>query len=83
MSGRVWQRGMAAAVVSVAVVGFSRGVPAADEGMWTFDNPPLEQLKERVQLQPTTGMAGSSCACRRSVQRRRLGLLRQPRTAWC
>jgi len=25
----------------------------ADEGMWTFDNPPLKQLKERYGFQPT------------------------------
>jgi hypothetical protein len=26
---------------------------AADEGMWTFDNPPLKQLKERYSFTPT------------------------------
>ncbi|MBN1273568.1 MAG: S46 family peptidase [Candidatus Aminicenantes bacterium] len=26
---------------------------AADEGMWTFDNPPLKQLKERYGFTPT------------------------------
>src|SRR5215470_4507552 len=25
----------------------------ADEGMWTFDNPPLKQLKERYNFTPT------------------------------
>ena len=25
-----------------------------DEGMWTFDNPPLQQLKERYSFTPTT-----------------------------
>ncbi|MFL6230707.1 MAG: S46 family peptidase [Pyrinomonadaceae bacterium] len=25
----------------------------ADEGMWTFDNPPLKQWKERYQFEPT------------------------------
>src|SRR4029453_9572764 len=30
------------------------GVPAkADEGMWTFDNPPLAQLKEKYGFTPT------------------------------
>jgi hypothetical protein len=24
-----------------------------DEGMWTFDNPPLERLKERYGFEPT------------------------------
>jgi hypothetical protein len=26
----------------------------ADEGMWTFDNPPLKQWKERYNFEPTT-----------------------------
>src|SRR5262249_6803204 len=26
---------------------------SADEGMWTFDNPPLKQLKERYGFTPT------------------------------
>src|SRR3954451_17430275 len=32
-------------------------VPAvfADEGMWTFDNPPLKQWKERYNFEPPTG----------------------------
>ncbi|MEO6725981.1 MAG: S46 family peptidase [Blastocatellia bacterium] len=32
-------------------------VPAryADEGMWTFDNPPLKQWKERYGFEPTQG----------------------------
>ena len=25
----------------------------ADEGMWTFDNPPLKQLKEKYNFTPT------------------------------
>src|SRR5579871_2619467 len=25
----------------------------ADEGMWTFDNPPLQQLKDRYGFTPT------------------------------
>jgi len=32
------------------------GVPSpllAEEGMWTFDNPPLKQLKERYKFEPT------------------------------
>ena len=27
---------------------------AADEGMWTFDNPPLQQLKDKYNFTPTT-----------------------------
>jgi hypothetical protein len=32
-------------------------VPAryADEGMWTFDNPPLKQWKERYGFEPSQG----------------------------
>src|SRR6266480_5304659 len=26
----------------------------ADEGMWTFDNPPLKQLKDKYNFTPTT-----------------------------
>jgi hypothetical protein len=32
----------------------------ADEGMWTFDNPPLKQWKERYQFTP------DPCGSRRS-----------------
>jgi hypothetical protein len=32
---------------------FSIPVSLADEGMWTFDNPPLKQLKERYGFEPT------------------------------
>jgi len=28
-------------------------ISLADEGMWTFDNPPLKQLKERYGFEPT------------------------------
>ena len=31
----------------------SISVSLADEGMWTFDNPPLKQLKERYGFEPT------------------------------
>jgi hypothetical protein len=34
-----------------ALLGIS--VSLADEGMWTFDNPPLKQLKERYGFEPT------------------------------
>src|SRR5437764_15218425 len=27
---------------------------AADQGMWTFDNPPLKQLKDKYNFTPTT-----------------------------
>ena len=32
---------------------FSISISLADEGMWTFDNPPLQQLKERYGFEPT------------------------------
>ena len=34
---------------------FVLGVPSAfaDEGMWTFDNPPLKQWKERYNFEPS------------------------------
>ncbi|HEV7698945.1 MAG TPA: S46 family peptidase [Pyrinomonadaceae bacterium] len=37
------------------VVSFLLSVPTAfaDEGMWTFDNPPLKQWKERYNFEPT------------------------------
>src|SRR6516165_1994250 len=45
------------AVVAIAIVMAASmiGIPraAADEGMWTFDNPPLKQLKERYGFTPT------------------------------
>lgn len=43
----------AAAILAVAAI-FS-GPPAtlADEGMWTFDNPPLRQWKERYGFEPS------------------------------
>ena len=34
----------------------SAGIPAvtsADEGMWTFDNPPVKQLKDKYNFTPT------------------------------
>ena len=41
------------AVLAAIVVALS-GAPRADEGMWTFDNPPLKQWKERYGFEPTT-----------------------------
>lgn len=32
---------------------FNASVALADEGMWTFDNPPLKQWKERYGFEPT------------------------------
>ncbi|MBO0798201.1 MAG: S46 family peptidase [Blastocatellia bacterium] len=38
-------------LLCLALAGESRS--SADEGMWTFDNPPLKQLKERYGFTPT------------------------------
>src|SRR5215813_7229595 len=35
------------------VVLFRNAVATADEGMWTFDNPPAKQLQERYNFRPT------------------------------
>ena len=44
-------RYLAALVAGSALLG---GVPSrADEGMWTFDNPPLKQLQEKYGFTPT------------------------------
>ena len=46
--GRVW----ILLTLSVWVL-LSISISLADEGMWTFDNPPLKQLKERYSFEPT------------------------------
>jgi hypothetical protein len=46
--GRIW---ILLALVLGALLAIS--VSLADEGMWTFDNPPLKQLQERYGFQPT------------------------------
>src|ERR1041384_3245068 len=38
-------------VALLAVTPFSSA--SADEGMWLFNNPPLKQLKEKYQFEPT------------------------------
>lgn len=39
---------------AVAILTLLLGVPVtADEGMWTLDNPPLQQLKEKYGFEPT------------------------------
>jgi hypothetical protein len=48
---------MKRAVVFLLSLSFLLSLPAAivraDEGMWTFDNPPLKQWKERYNFEPT------------------------------
>lgn len=36
----------------LAVLLLAAAAPSADEGMWTFDNPPLKQWKERYNFAP-------------------------------
>lgn len=40
--------------VFLFVVVFSSSPLSADEGMWLFNNPPLRQLKEKYQFEPTS-----------------------------
>src|SRR5206468_6338592 len=51
---------------------------AADEGMWTFDNPPVKQLKDKYNFHAGRAMAGSHPAFERSLQRWRIGFIRKP-----
>jgi len=45
---------LAAAIVSSCALYFTVSAPtAADEGMWTFDNPPVKQLQEHYGFTPT------------------------------
>ena len=50
-----WRRATACLLAVLAVGVFCLGAtwPMPDEGMWTFDNPPLRQLKERYDFTPT------------------------------
>ncbi len=40
-------------VVASALIAIGASFPSPDEGMWTFDNPPMKQLKERYGFTPT------------------------------
>ncbi len=40
-------------VLVLFVALLSMSAPRADEGMWTFDNPPLKVLKERYNFEPS------------------------------
>ena len=50
MSSRLMRRGVA--TLGLAALGFAPSL-RADEGMWTYDNPPLAQLKERYGFEPS------------------------------
>src|SRR5215210_6496943 len=41
------------ALIIIAIFLISTPVYLADEGMWTFDNPPLKRWKEKYNFEPT------------------------------
>src|SRR5437870_3686430 len=46
---------LSVAIVTLLVLVLAGARPSvADEGMWTFDNPPLKQLKDKYNFTPTT-----------------------------
>jgi Peptidase S46 len=49
---RWWKAAISVLFFTAAVVALRTGL-FADEGMWTFDNPPTTQLKERYGFTPT------------------------------
>ena len=51
----------------------------AEEGMWTFDNPPLKQLQAKYNFTSDAGMARSSASVERAIERRRIGIVCKPR----
>src|SRR6266850_851175 len=40
-------------IITLVLVAFGATATVADEGMWTFDNPPLKQLKDKYNFTPT------------------------------
>lgn len=42
-----------ALALAIGLGALSTPVTRADEGMWTFDNPPMKQLKEKYNFEPT------------------------------
>lgn len=44
---------LSSALAAGSILLFTVSASRADEGMWTFDNPPLKQLKERYGFTPT------------------------------
>jgi len=53
---------------------YNRGATfsVADEGMWTFDNPPLKQLQEKYGFTPTKAWFDHRSPVERSLQRWRI-----------
>src|SRR3954451_21528654 len=52
-SGRSRIVGLAVGVAVLVMVAMGTVRVLGDEGMWTFDNPPLKPLQERYQFTPT------------------------------
>ncbi len=44
---------LASVLCAAFLLNFAPPVARADEGMWTFDNPPRQQWKERYNFEPT------------------------------
>jgi Peptidase S46 len=42
-----------AVILAALLCGLLTQVPTADDGMWTFDNPPLKVWKEKYKFEPT------------------------------
>src|SRR2546427_3274444 len=40
-------------MIILLLFAFGATIAVADEGMWTFDNPPIKQLKEKYNFTPT------------------------------
>src|SRR6266481_4908741 len=40
-------------IITLILFAFAAVTIVADEGMWTFDNPPVKQLKEKYNFTPT------------------------------
>jgi hypothetical protein len=55
MKNSLWYSRFLALLILVSVGSTGLGAPLvlADEGMWTFDNPPIQQLQERYGFTPT------------------------------
>jgi Peptidase S46 len=48
-----WHSRYSILIIFVGLIGLGVSRSSADEGMWTFDNPPLKQLKEHYGFTPT------------------------------
>jgi len=48
-----WWQGLICSLLLAAGLVVQRAMILADEGMWTFDNPPIKQLKQRYGFTPT------------------------------